>query len=250
MLFRSGIKFGYPLSETDSVSVGFNAEDVKLTTFSNSPFVYTDFASKFGDKYTYGSTTLGWAHDTRDSVIIPTSGVLSRASLEVGAGKLEYYKLNFGQQWLKPLSRQYTLRLAGTLGYAGGIGNKPLPFFKNYYAGGPDTVRGYATYSLGPRDPLNNALGGSREVVGTVEILFPMPGAANDKSLRLSAFVDGGQVYGEGEKVSLSDLRYSTGLALNWSSPFGPLRLSLGIPLNKKPGDNVQRLQFTFGAAF
>ena len=87
-------------------------------------------------------------------------------------------------------------------------------------------------------------------MVGTAEILFPMPGAANDKSLRLSAFLDGGQVYGEGEKVSLSELRYSTGLGLNWSSPFGPLRLSLGIPLNKKPGDNVQRLQFTFGSAF
>jgi outer membrane protein insertion porin family len=246
----AGIKFGYPLSETDSVSVGFNAEDVKLTTYANSPFVYTDFATKFGDKYTYGATTLGWAHDTRDSVIIPTSGVLSRASLELGGGDLEYYKLNLSHQWLKPLSRQYTLRLAGTLGYAGGIGNKPLPFFKNYYAGGPDTVRGYAVYSLGPRDPQNNALGGSREVVGTAEILFPMPGAANDKSLRLSAFVDGGQVYGEGEKVSLSELRYSTGLALNWSSPFGPLRLSLGIPINKKPGDNVQRLQFTFGSAF
>lgn len=246
----AGITFGYPLSEANSVSIGFNAEDVNLTTYSNSPFVYTDFVNKFGDKYTYGSTTLGWTHDTRDSVIIPTSGVLSRVSLELGAGDLEYYKLNLSNQWLKPLSRQYTLHLAGTLGYGGGIGNKPLPFFKNFYAGGPDTVRGYAVYSLGPRDPLNNALGGSREVVGTAEILFPMPGAANDKSIRLTAFLDGGQVYGEGEKVSLSQLRYSAGLGVNWNSPFGPLRLSLGIPLNKKPGDNVQRLQFTFGTAF
>jgi outer membrane protein insertion porin family len=77
-----------------------------------------------------------------------------------------------------------------------------------------------------------------------------MPGAANDKSLRLGAFIDGGQVYGEGERVLLSTLRYSAGVALNWSSPFGPLRLSLGIPLNKKPGDSVQRLQFTFGYGF
>jgi len=246
----AGINFGYPLSETNSVSLGFNAEDVDLTTYSNSPYAYINFANEFGTHYTYGSTTLGWAHDTRDSVIVPTSGVLSRVSLEVGAGDLEYYKLLLAQQWLKPLSREYTLRLAGTFGYGGGIGNKPLPFFKNYYAGGPDTVRGYATYSLGPRDPLNNALGGSREVVGTAEILFPMPGAANDKSIRLSAFVDAGQVYGEGEPVLLSELRYSTGIGLNWSSPFGPLRLSLGIPLNKKPGDNVQRLQFTFGTAF
>jgi len=245
-----GIKYGFPLSETDSVSLGLNAESVNLETFTNSPFVYTDFVSKFGSKYTYGAVTTGWAHDTRDSVILPTSGLLSRASLELGGGDLEYYKLNFGQQWFRPLSRTYTLRLSGDFGYAGGIGSKPLPFFKNYYAGGPDTVRGYRVYSLGPRDPLGNSLGGTRKVVGSAEILFPMPGAANDKSLRLSAFIDAGQVYGEGEKVDLSQLRYSTGVGLAWSSPFGPLRLSLGIPLNKKPGDSVQRLQFTFGYGF
>ena len=245
-----GIKYGFPLSETDSVSLGLNAESVSLETFTNSPFVYTDFVSKFGNKYSYGAATVGWGHDTRDSVILPTSGALARVSLELGGGDLEYYKLNYGQQWFKPLSRNYTLRLSGDLGYAGGIGSKPLPFFKNYYAGGPDTVRGYRVYSLGPRDPLGNSLGGTRKVVGTAEILFPMPGAANDKSLRLSAFIDAGQVYGEGEKVELSQLRYSTGLGLAWSSPFGPLRLSLGIPLNKKPGDSVQRLQFTFGYGF
>lgn len=245
-----GVKYGFPLSETDSVSLGLNAESVSLDTFTNSPFVYTDFVSKFGNKYSYGAATVGWARDTRDSVILPTSGALSRVSLELGGGDLEYYKLNYGQQWFKPLSRTFTLRLSGDIGYAGGIGSKPLPFFKNYYAGGPDTVRGYRVYSLGPRDPLGNSLGGTRKVVGSAEILFPMPGAANDKSLRLSAFIDAGQVYGEGEKVDLSQLRYSTGLGLAWSSPFGPLRLSLGIPLNKKPNDSVQRLQFTFGYGF
>ena len=245
-----GIKYGFPLSETDAINLGLNAESVNLSIFANSPFVYTDFVSKFGNKYTYGSGTLGWSHDTRDSVIFPTSGLLTRTSLELGGGDLEYYKLNFSEQWFKPLSRIYTLRLTGSLGYAGGIGAKPLPFFKNYYAGGPDTVRGYRVYSLGPRDPLGNSLGGNRLVVGSAELLFPMPGAANDKSLRLGAFIDGGQVYGEGERVLLSTLRYSAGVALNWSSPFGPLRLSLGIPLNKKPGDSVQRLQFTFGYGF
>jgi outer membrane protein insertion porin family len=245
-----GVNFGFPLSETDSVSLGVAGESVHLETFDNSPFVYTDFVSKFGNDYTYAATTVGWARDTRDSVIVPTSGILSRVSLEVGAGDLEYYKLTYSRHWLKPLTRIYTLRLKGELGYAGGIGGRPLPFFKNYYAGGPDTVRGYAPYSLGPRDPLNNALGGNRRVIGNAEILFPMPGALNEKSLRLGAFIDGGQVFGQGETFSLGELRYSTGLALAWSSPFGPLRLSFGVPLNKKPGDNVQRLQFTFGSAF
>jgi outer membrane protein insertion porin family len=77
-----------------------------------------------------------------------------------------------------------------------------------------------------------------------------MPGAAREQSLRLAAFLDGGQVYAQGQKVELSELRYSAGLALSWLSPFGPLRLSIGHPLNRKPGDEVQRLQFTFGTGF
>jgi outer membrane protein insertion porin family len=77
-----------------------------------------------------------------------------------------------------------------------------------------------------------------------------MPGATREQSLRLAAFVDAGQVYGDGQKVELSALRYSTGLALSWLSPFGPLRLSIGYPINREPGDEVQTLQFTFGTGF
>jgi len=131
---------------------------------------------------------------------------------------------------------------------AGGLGGKPLPFFKNFYAGGPGSVRGYRPYSLGPQDPQGNALGGSRRLVASAEILFPVPGAEQDKSLRMAAFIDGGQVYGRDEKVSLAELRFSAGLALSWASPFGPLRISLGNPLNEKKGiDRAQRLQLTIG---
>jgi outer membrane protein insertion porin family len=125
-----------------------------------------------------------------------------------------------------------------------------LPFFKNFYAGGPGSVRGYEAYSLGPRDPQGNSLGGNRQVIGNAELQFPVPGAEQERSLRLAAFVDAGQVWGQGEKASLSDLRYSAGIALAWSSPFGPMRISFGNPINKKEGDRVQRLQFTFGTGF
>lgn len=245
-----GIKFGYPLSETSAVNFGLNAESVKLDTFAASPFAYTNFVTQFGNKYNYGAVTGGWARDTRDSLILPRSGMFSRASVELGAGDLQYYRMGFEQQWFKPLSRTLTLFLSGELGYADGTGGRPLPFFKGYYAGGPGSVRGYRAFSLGPQDPIGQSLGGTRKVIGTAEILFPMPGAAQDKSLRLAAFLDAGQVYGAGQNSLFSDLRYSTGLALAWNSPFGPLRLSVAQPLNDKPGDRVQRLQFTFGTGF
>jgi outer membrane protein insertion porin family len=245
-----GIKFGYPISEVTSVDFGVNLESVKLTTFSNSPQQYLSFVNSFGNEYRYGALTAGWQRDTRDSVILTTAGNFMRASAEFASGDLKYYRLNYQHQWFYPLSRDYTVMLRGDLGYAGGLGERPLPFFKAFFVGGPDSVRGYEAFSLGPRDVNGDAIGGRTKVVVGAEFLFPMPGATREQSLRLAAFLDGGQAYGQGEKVDLGELRYSTGIALSWLSPFGPLRLSFGHPLNRKPGDEVQRLQFTFGTGF
>jgi outer membrane protein insertion porin family len=245
-----GLKFGYPVSEQISVNFGLNAESVKLTTFPDSPPQYLTFVNSFGHDYRYGTLTAGWALDTRDSVIQTRSGSLSRVTGEVAGGDLQFYRLSYQHQWFRPVGRNYAFSLRGDLGYANGMGGKPLPFFKGYYAGGPDSVRGYEPFSLGPRDVLDNSLGGNRRIVGSAEFHFPMPGATREQDLRLAAFLDGGQVYAQGQKIELGELRYSAGLALHWTSPFGPLRLSFGQPLNSKAGDNVQRLQFTFGSVF
>ena len=243
-----GVKFGFPLSETSAVDVGFNMEAVELETFSTSPTQYITFVSQFGSSYTYGAGTAGWSHDTRDSLIQTNAGTYLRAGGELAGGDLQYYRLGYQQQWYRPLTSRYTLLLAGDVGLAGGIGDKPLPFFKNYYAGGPGTVRGYRSFSLGPKDAVGNTLGGNRKLSGSAELLFPMPGAAQDRSLRLAWFVDGGQVFNN--RYDLGELRYSTGLGFFWSSPFGPLRLSYGQPLNEKRTDHIQKIQFTFGTGF
>jgi outer membrane protein insertion porin family len=243
-----GVKFGYPVSEVTSVDFGLNLESVKLTTFTNSPTTYLDFVSKFGNQYRYGALTSGWQRDTRDSVIQTRSGTFTRTSLEVAGGDLQFYRINLGHQWFHPLSRDYSIMLRADLGYAGGYGGQPLPFFKNYFGGGPGSVRGYRSFSLGPLDELGNASGGDRKFIGTAELLFPMPGAEQDRSLRLAAFLDGGQVYSR--HIDFGEVRYATGIALFWSSPMGPLRLSWARPLNAKDGDRKQQLQFTFGTGF
>jgi outer membrane protein insertion porin family len=246
-----GIKFGYPLSERDSINFGLNAENVKLETNPNSPVAYINFVNQFGNSYSYAAATAGWVRDTRDSALIPTRGHTAKAAIEVAGGDLQYYRGSLAGQWFYPLSRTFTLAIGGDFGYVNGTGGKPVPFFKNFYAGGPGSVRGYESFSLGPQDAVGNVLGGTRKLVGSAEVHFPMPGAGADRSLRLSAFLDAGQVYGENEKFSVSDLRYSMGVGLSWISPFGPLRLSLAQPLNDKAGiDRIERLQFTFGSAF
>jgi len=253
--YGGGVKFGYPLSETDAVSFGLNAEDVTLGLFPNSAPAYLNFQSLFGDHYVYGSGTIGWARDQRDSAILPSRGYTTRIGAEVAGGDLEYYRLNAGQTNYFPLSRTMTLSLTGNVGYVNGLGGKPVPFFKDFYAGGPGSVRGYRAYSLGPQDSLGNSLGGTKSVTASAEIYFPVPGAQQDKSLRLTAFIDGGQVYDSGSNingnVSGGGPRYSAGVGISWNSPFGPLKLSLGQPLNAKSGfDHIERLQFQFGTAF
>ena len=246
-----GIKFSYPISERNSLSFGLAGESVEVFTFGNSAQVYKDFVATFGSQYRYGALTAAWAHDSRDSLLVTRDGILTRISTEFAGGDLEYYRLGFNQQFYFPLSRSLTLFLNADLGYASGTDEKPLPFFKNFYAGGPGTVRGFDDYSLGPRDEAGNSLGGTRRVVGNIELLFPMPGAAQDNSLRVAAFIDAGQVYAAGAPVDLGELRYSAGLALSWASPVGPLRISYGSPLNERKGfDRVQRLQLKFGTTF
>ena len=133
-------------------------------------------------------------------------------------------------------------------GFGGGYNGKPLPFFKNFFAGGNNSVRGYDLNTLGPKDENGLALGGDRRVVGNLEVLFPVPFMPDDRSLRLSAFVDGGTVF-DGN-IDLEEMRYSAGLAVSWISPMGPLKVSLAQPLNDKEGDNLQAFQFQFGQNF
>jgi len=243
-----GVKFGYPVSEIVTVDVGMTVESVDLEIFPNSPLAYLGFVNSFGTQYRYASATAGWARDTRDSLITTTAGTYLRASTELAGGDLQYYRLGYQHQWYRPVTRSLTLHLGGEIGYAGGYAERPLPFFKNFFAGGPGSVRGYRSFSLGPKDEIGNATGGNRKLTGVAELLFPMPGAEQDRSIRLAWFVDGGQVYAD--NIDLGDLRYATGIALFWSSPLGPLRLSFAHPLNPKSTDQKQQLQFTFGAGF
>ncbi|MDO9190723.1 MAG: BamA/TamA family outer membrane protein, partial [Sulfurimicrobium sp.] len=103
---------------------------------------------------------------------------------------------------------------------------------------------------LGPRDEFNNAVGGTSRIVGTAELMFPFPGLTTDKSVRLGVFVDGGMVFGKGDKIDVGEMRYAGGLSLSWFSPIGPLKFSLARPLNKKENDKTEVFQFQMGTVF
>ena len=251
--YGGAVGFGVPVTETDSVILALRYEHTNLSLADNSPPIYVDFVNEFGATTNSYSLSTGWARDTRDSILFPSRGLLQSALLEWGLpiGDLSYYKLNYLIQWFTPLPANFVWMLRGDVGYGGGLGDKPLPFFKAYYAGGVGSVRGYDTASLGPQDRQGNTIGGRRKIIGNTELFFPLPGAkANDQSVRLSVFADAGQIYDNGSQPQFESFRYSVGVGVAWNSPVGPLKFSYGYPVNKKPGDRVQHFQFQVGTVF
>jgi outer membrane protein insertion porin family len=249
----AGVRFGIPVSEYDTVNLGFTAERTRLTIDELAPPRYQEFVAQFGEKSNTFRTNVSFARDSRDSLTWPTKGWLNEMGAEVGIppGDLTYYRLNYQSQYFFTPERfsWLTFMLNGEVGYANGFRGKPLPFFKNFYAGGVGSVRGFETAGLGPRDANGDILGGDRRIVGNFEMLFPMPGY-KEKNVRIAAFVDAGNVWGPGEKIKGADLRVSTGLAVSWDSPVGPLRFSFGAPIKKQDGDKIERFQFQLGKIF
>ena len=244
-----GVRFGVPITEYDTVNYGLAFERTEIGLLDDTPGRYVDFVNQFGSKADSYLGTVGWARDKRDSLIYTTSGTFQRLTGEIGlpGGDLTYYRASYQHQWYYPLTRELVFYTSGQIGYATGYQNKPLPFFKVFYLGGVSSLRGYETASVGPKDANGDSLGGGRLILGSAELLFPFPGLQKDKSVRLSWFVDAGTV---GESYDFQELRYSTGLAFNWYSPVGPLKLSFAKPLNEKPGDELQRVQFSLGTIF
>lgn len=248
-----GLRFGIPYTEIDRLGFGLAVENNQLTLGATPPQRYIDFVNSSGKSSTNVVAMLNWSRDTRDSVLIPTRGRFQIASLEASlpGSDSSYYRLGYGHQYFLPVTKDYTLALNLDLGYGRAYGDEDYPPFKNYYAGGIGSIRGYEPSSLGPgRDPVDDvALGGQVKIVGSVEFQMPLAGTGNDRSFRTFLFVDGGNVFPEGE-VDAKEFRYSAGVGLSWLSPFGPLKFSLGYPLNKKEGDRTQRLQFQIGTGF
>lgn len=253
-----GVRWGFPIGEKETISVGLAVDSTSIeVNTSLSPLRYIDFVNRYGKTNLTLPVSFNWAIDGRDSALYPTKGTVHRAGLEIAipGSDLKYYRTTYQFQHYAPLNKRMTLALNAEFGIGGGYGGQGgLPFYKNFYAGGIGSVRGYSTSSLGPQeltpDGYWESIGGTRRFVGNVELLFSLPGF--NRSLRLGTFVDAGRIYGGNSGVSQADdgMRYSAGLSLFWSSPLGPLKFSLAQPLNKKNGDKIERFQFTMGSSF
>ncbi len=245
-----GMRFGVPVTEFDTIFVGANAEQTQVKPGT---FLPADIPAG-----TWNSLplTLGWSRDRRDSALVPTAGNLQRVFSDWSvAGDTRYVRANYQFQQYVPLTKKFTFAFNADLGLGKGLNGQDYPWFKNYYVGGLGSVRGYQQSTLGATytdRATNNVFyrGGAKKVVFNAEFIGPFPGAGNDKTLRMFGFVDAGYAFADNQNIDLGLLRSSYGVGLSWISPMGPLRFSYGIPIQQRPGDKIQKLQFQIGTSF
>ncbi|MGQ0836247.1 MAG: BamA/TamA family outer membrane protein, partial [Gammaproteobacteria bacterium] len=217
--------------------------------------------------------------DTRNRALFATRGTRHSLSLAyaVPGGEVEYWVANYEFLQYVPLGSRFALSFNAELGYGEDIGDTTaMPPFRQFFGGGPDSVRGYRESRLGPKDSNANPYGGNLKVVGRTELILPMPEKWQSMS-RFSAFFDVGNVFSTGHvnffgrdaipgvpssgtpidyDFSYDDLKQSTGIAVQWLAPLGIFRFSYAFPLNAEKSDGIrfedelERFQFSIGQAF
>lgn len=250
-----------------------------------------DFGRRCGTDFLTGELFTTWSWDSRDRLTFPRKGSRHRLSLlsTVPGSDVSFYTAKYDFLHLIPLGKQWRLSWRGEFAFGEPLGDTTdLPPYKHFFAGGADSVRGFETNSLGPRDTTGRAYGGNLLTVSQLELIFPTPESLRD-AVQFSAFYDMGNVFYTGSGGSTfyegyqslnqplsqnplgdvidygfdyDDIRHSAGLAVTWQSPLGLFKFSYAVPLNESSGsrynnglvrryeDEVERFQFSVGNAF
>ena len=248
------LAYGVPLSEYTDYRWGLKFDDTKITVGTSTSQNILDFISKNGESNSTYQLFGSWSYDSRNRRIFATNGNLTsiRGEIAVPGGDLEYYKVDFRQLSYLPLGKETTLAANLDLGYGHAYGHSTdFPPYKNYFAGGSSSVRGYDANSIGPKDSVtNDPTGGTVKVVGNVDLILPNPFVEKSGSTRISLFLDGGSVFKNVDLINGDDFRYTAGIAFIWITPVGAMRFNFAEALNQKEGDSTRAFQFSLGSPF
>ena len=280
----AGADWSYPISEMQYLRFGVSASQAQMVTGYYSSQQANEWVRNHGNPFDidggqYVGTAvksldlaLGWSFDSRNRVIFPTRGLRlgANVSASIPGSEVEYYIASLDYTQYLPLRGAWMLKLNSELALGEPYGEETLalPPYRNFYAGGPGTVRGFRESWLGPRDSLSNPHGGNMLIANQFELIFPLP-ERFAASARAALFYDVGNVFHTGG-VSFYDrlgdpvsfefdaarLKQSVGIAVEWLAPLGLLRFSYGLPLNADEetdrfyGDRTEEFQFTVGNAF
>ena len=280
------IDYGYPLSEFQTLSFGFNYQHAELLASTGSTQQAQDWVLNNGDPFLenignggvfFGTAydavefIVGWTFDSRNRALFANRG--TRQNIILGAtipgSDVEYYTARYNLTKYFPLGRKWTLRYNLEVGIGEALNDTTaLPPFKHFFGGGPKSVRGFRESYLGPRDSFGNPYGGNVMLASQLELILPLPEKFSSQA-RAAIFYDVGNVFNTGEvsftdklgspieyKPEFDELRASVGIGVQWLSPMGLFRFSYAFPLNEYLGndryfkDELERFQFSIGQAF
>jgi outer membrane protein insertion porin family len=283
----SGIDYSIPLSEYQNIRIGGSWQAAELATTIYSSQQFQDWVkvngSPFeqesgnyeilGTKYEVFELNLGWGYDSRDRYLFPTRGAMHRLSLSATppGSELEYFVASYDVRQFTslPKLRWLPLSFGARVSYGSAFGDTTaLPPQRNFFVGGPSTLRGFKESWLGPRDSLGNPYGGDFSITGQVEAILPMPEKFRN-SARVTLFYDFGQVAYLGDTkftdkggfpieydFDWNHFRTSAGIGVEWLAPLGLFRFSYAVPLTFRRstelnhGDELEGFQFSIGNAF
>ncbi|MBN2225185.1 MAG: outer membrane protein assembly factor BamA [Deltaproteobacteria bacterium] len=240
------IGFGYPIWSDTSLFVSYIFNDVNL--FNISATADDDIKEYEGHTVTSGIEA-AIVHDTRDNTFDPSSGSVNSLSVfYAGIGGDEYYvKAVAESNWYFPVVWKLVFHPRLEVGYIQPLTGKDLPIYARFFAGGLNSLRGFKPSSVGPKDSNGEYLGGNKELLVNLELIFPI---FEDIKMKGVVFFDTGNVWGEDEDWNFGDLRYSIGAGIRWVSPLGPIRIEWGYNLDPRDDENQSEWNFSVGTSF
>jgi len=280
------VDYGYPISEFQRLSFGLTFQHSELISSVNSTQQAQDWVANNGNPFTedlgngvaisgteFDTVELvgGWSYDSRNRSLFATRGTRQQLFLSVAVpgGDVEFYQARFNFTKYFPITPKWVVRFNAELGISEALGDTTAaPPYKQFFGGGPQSVRGFKESYLGPRDSFGRPYGGNVMVASQLELIIPLP-AKFASQARASIFYDVGNVFNTGEveftdklgspieyKPDLDELRTSVGIGVQWLAPLGLFRFSYALPLNEYAGndryygDEIERFQFSIGQAF
>jgi len=247
------VSYGIPLTEVSRIRATAQIRHTEINITSNTPTEVLEFLRDNGDTYDNLTLNTNFTHNTQNRSLFPSKGSKQAVGLEVSVpgSDLEFYKVNYENAFYYPLGQTFTLSLGSEIGYGDAYGDTTdLPFYEKFRAGGFDSVRGYESNSLGPRDSFDDSFGGNFLTTARAQVLFPIPFLENKNRGRLAFFVDVGNVFAEYDDFDTGDIRGSAGLALSWITGLGGISAALAAPFNDQPDDDTETFQFNLGTSF
>jgi outer membrane protein insertion porin family len=249
-----GLSFGYgvPLSDNTRINgnVEFSEKDIKCSTlFSGSGYEANQCAKSSNDEV---KATVSWNKNTLNDYLYPTKGVNNSISstISLPLGDYKYFSIGANHSSYAPINDSTTLKLTADLNIAKGYGGKELPFYRRYFGGGSGSVRGFGNKTLGPLYPNGKAKGGEISILGSANLITPAFFFDNNEKMRMSAFIDAGNIFEKSSNIDLGDIRMSTGLGFAYLSPIGSIGAFISTPILKKDGDIIEDFGFSLGTGF